>query len=748
MLQSEANKFTEKCFNGEPASCTYACPYHFDVRSFLKKAARGRWDSCYKDLMNALAFPSVACSICGKKCQDICQRAYIGDDPISVNDIEFASIEYAKTHVPETYAGALKAERIAVIGAGVCGLSAAFMLSQKQYTVDIYEKTNEIGGSLKSHKDFDIFAMDFASKFKTTRVQFHLADEIYDIETMRNYDAVLIATGKDSAFSELALMRDRNTYMTKYNGIFACGEICRATISEAMAEGLAVANYMEAYILSGKPDFGVQIWKKEHCTRIVEHDGVEHTGAVPKTGDIFTKDEAKREAARCMQCNCDSCLNVCEFMKKYKKTPIRFANDVYMDSQVRPPITSHTATKAVYSCNLCGRCKDVCPVETDLPGLFCFSRQNRYERGDYPPAFHYFWIRNQLHFSGEAAFELSPNDEPCSYAFFPGCQLGASNPEYVIRAYEFLRENYDAGIIASCCGAPSYWAGASDILSENTQKIRDSWENLGKPTLVTACTSCTKMLKMILPEIKTVSLYTLLDEKGVSGDLSEYETVSVFDPCSVYATPSVMKSVRSIASRCKTNVSDYDSGGKCCGNGGHIRLADPELFGNITRNRAEDSEFPYLVYCANCREIFKSKGKDCRHILEAVFGIDGGDTPNLDEKMENGLMVKASLLEKYKNIKFVKKPQPWDDIKTDITPSARAHMEDKLITDFDVRQTIWYSEENSTGFENPDTGVTLCFLARKTITYWVEFRKNGEVYEILDAYCHRMHFRDGEDYNG
>ena len=87
MLQSEALKFTEGCFNGEPASCTFACPYHIDLRSFLKKAARGRWDSCYKDLMNTVAFPYIACSICPKSCADSCQRKLVGDEPIAISDI-------------------------------------------------------------------------------------------------------------------------------------------------------------------------------------------------------------------------------------------------------------------------------------------------------------------------------------------------------------------------------------------------------------------------------------------------------------------------------------------------------------------------------------------------------------------------------------------------------------------------------------------------------------------------------------
>lgn len=744
MLQSEALKFTEGCFNGEPASCTYACPYHIDLRSFLKKAARGRWDSCYKDLINAVAFPYIACSICPKSCEASCQRVLLGDAPIAVNDIEKACIEYAKSKSPDIFTVAGKHQRVAVIGAGICGLTAAFFLSQKQFNVTVYDKSDSIGGSLKSHPDFPKFSEDISSKFISDRVVFELNHTIASLTELSDYDAILIATGANTDGFGLAATRSSKTYQTENSKVFACGELFGCAPYEALGEGIFVANLIEAYILSGSPDFGVKEWNTSNCTRFVEHSGAQSSPLTEKSGEIYTKDEAKKEAARCLQCDCKACLEVCEFMRKYKKKPTKLATEVYMDSQVRPPITTHSATKAVYACNLCGKCSDVCTENTDLPGLFCFSRQNRVERGDYPPAFHDFWIQSQKFFSEEAAFHFSPDDKPCEYAFFPGCQLGAADPQYVENSYAFLLENYSAGIISTCCGAPSYWGGDKELLDENTAKIRNAWEALGKPKLVTACLSCTKMLKLLLPEAETVSLYTLLDEKKVNCDLSEFETVSVFDPCSVSTTPDVKAAVRSTVQRSTAKISDYSSDGQCCGNGGHIKLADFALYSDITRNRAADSQYPYVVYCVNCREVFKAQGKSVKHILEAVFGFDAGNTPYLEEKKRNAVMAKIKLLDKYKNFKFIPSSKPWDDIMINVPDDVRIKMEDKMLTDSNVKETIWSCEQSGEGFYSPETDAYLGCLVKPALTYWVEYSKNGDGFDIRNVYCHRMHFRESE----
>ncbi|NLA86218.1 MAG: hypothetical protein GX847_02830, partial [Clostridiales bacterium] len=103
MKMEDATAFTAKCFNGEPASCSFACPFHLDIRSFLEKAGKGRWQPAYKELRNAVVFPVLVSALCDQPCLGRCQRTVTGDEPIALRDIETAVIKYSRNRKPETY---------------------------------------------------------------------------------------------------------------------------------------------------------------------------------------------------------------------------------------------------------------------------------------------------------------------------------------------------------------------------------------------------------------------------------------------------------------------------------------------------------------------------------------------------------------------------------------------------------------------------------------------------------------------
>ncbi|MBO1719084.1 heterodisulfide reductase-related iron-sulfur binding cluster, partial [Bacteroides xylanisolvens] len=61
------------------------------------------------------------------------------------------------------------------------------------------------------------------------------------------------------------------------------------------------------------------------------------------------------------------------------------------------------------------------------------------------------------------------------YVFYPGCQLSASQPEYIEKTYKYLISNIKrgVGIFLGCCGAPADWSGRQDLMKLNVENIRD-----------------------------------------------------------------------------------------------------------------------------------------------------------------------------------------------------------------------------------------------------------------------------------
>ena len=96
----------------------------------------------------------------------------------------------------------------------------------------------------------------------------------------------------------------------------------------------------------------------------------------------------------------------------------------------------------------------------------------------------------------------------CSHAFFPGCQLTAADPDSVMAAYqELLYVHPDTALFMQCCGFAAEKAGDAGMTADIISDIRKKWLQLGKPVIITACTSCRSWFAEKLPEIPAATLY-------------------------------------------------------------------------------------------------------------------------------------------------------------------------------------------------------------------------------------------------
>ncbi len=141
------------CYETGTAPCKTACPAHLPVQGYVKMAAEGRYMDALKLIKTENPFPAVCGAICNRRCEDACTRGTI-DQAVAIDEIKKFIAEQElhadKRYIPEmtNHSGKPMEQKIAVIGAGPAGMTAAFFLKEMGYPVTVFEKNSRPGGML------------------------------------------------------------------------------------------------------------------------------------------------------------------------------------------------------------------------------------------------------------------------------------------------------------------------------------------------------------------------------------------------------------------------------------------------------------------------------------------------------------------------------------------------------------------------------------------------------------------------
>lgn len=141
------------CYETGTSPCKTACPAHLPVQGYIKMAAEGRYMDALKLIKADNPFPAVCGAICNRRCEDACTRGRV-DEPLAIDEIKKFIAEQElheeRRYVPicENHVGEQFKEKMAVIGAGPAGMSAAYYLRTKGYPVTVFEKEQRAGGML------------------------------------------------------------------------------------------------------------------------------------------------------------------------------------------------------------------------------------------------------------------------------------------------------------------------------------------------------------------------------------------------------------------------------------------------------------------------------------------------------------------------------------------------------------------------------------------------------------------------
>lgn len=767
----------DTCRQNEKPFCTGACPFHMDVLDFQTKMGNNNYNAAFKTFRNAVGFPDVVAAMCPECCASACPRGEI-DQSVRLNLLEKTCVAKATKKDPTDYNVPIKARKIAIIGAGISGLACAVRLTQKKYDVTIYEKSGRLGGKLWELLPSELFLEDIKRQFQFEKYALNLNTEIKSIEEIKSdgFEAIYVATGKDG-FDFGALNQEKgHCIMDAEMAVFAGGTLTGKDPIHALADGLDMAWAIEVFLKTGKLEYPEG---EKPCRAAADPDKLQKTDAViPTDNGIYSDEEAAAEAARCIRCQCDACMKYCDVCSYHSKWPTRIRDEIMGTvafSTSESLMKKTPAKRLMNTCTQCGLCNEVCPEEIEIGGLLLEARRKLHKLDTMPGPYHQFWLRDMEFTNGEfaALAKKAPGEEACTYAFFPGCQLGAADPRYVMEPYRWLLASKpETGLLLRCCGVPAEWAGNEEMHEAVIAELRRDWEHLGRPVLILACPACGKHLKEYLPEIETISLYEVLDQWGLENlrdldsvtasskkedglkagtDTASEVVYSIFDPCTARHNEPVEKAVRSLVGKAGAAWKELPKGDKhgCCGYGGHGSIANPDFAAYVAKERSELSPDPYIAYCINCRDVFKGEGKPVRHILDLLFDVDREDRelPDWTQRRLNRIELKEMLLNEVWGEKMEQQPEQLK-FKLKIGPEAQEKMKALKILEEDVCQVIELGETSKRRTFNPQTETYSCYRELGYITFWVEYRIDGQEYEVVSVYTHRMKIKLEGVWNG
>lgn len=127
--------------------CQAACPIHTDVRGYVAAIARGDVEEAIRIIRQVNPFPSVCGRICTRACESACRRAQV-DEPIAIASLKRFASDQTKGLKQILRTGPYYAEKVAIVGGGPSGLTAAHDLSLLGYHVTVYESHHELGGMM------------------------------------------------------------------------------------------------------------------------------------------------------------------------------------------------------------------------------------------------------------------------------------------------------------------------------------------------------------------------------------------------------------------------------------------------------------------------------------------------------------------------------------------------------------------------------------------------------------------------
>ena len=380
------------------APCHSTCPADMNIPLMLSQVEAGDLAGAIATVKKDIALPAVLGRVCPDLCERTCRRGIL-DNPVSIclvkRHVADADLAGEEPYLPECLPST--GRRVAIVGAGPAGITAAFHLQQAGHACTVFDEQANPGGHLRRRFTPDELPPEVLDAeiavIEKLGVRFMLEKRIgpADLEELRkSFDAVLVAVGALTGADALGLpvkkdrlQIDTRTHETPLPGVFAAGnavqpgDLVVRSVASGKAAALCIDHYLGGTSVTGSPRmFSVRIGhvQEDEVARLgggaAGHDRVSPTEA---PGGGLSHREAQSEAGRCLHCECsqgDHC-KLRQYAGRYGARANRYA------SKRRPLERYHPQGEIVFEpgkCILCGLCIQIAAKAREPLGLAFIGR--------------------------------------------------------------------------------------------------------------------------------------------------------------------------------------------------------------------------------------------------------------------------------------------------------------------------------------------------------------------------------------
>lgn len=305
--------------------CRYTCPAEIDVPRYIRFIREKNYPAAAAVIREKVPFPGVLGYVCNQLCEDACRRGEV-NEAMSIKELKrFAAANddgswlEASVRKPDT------GKKVAIIGSGPAGLTAAYYLANQGHAVTVYESQPLAGGMMRYGipayrlpKDILDNELEYITQ-KGVEIKTGIAVESVDDLLNQDYDAVLVATGthkgsvlrlpnveNEGVIIGLEFLRNVNAgeqvkigkrvvVLGGGNVAFDCARVARRSGAElvqvACLESREEMPATEDEILQAEEE-GIMVYPARSSTRILGDNGVVE-GVELLEVESFTFDENK-----------------------------------------------------------------------------------------------------------------------------------------------------------------------------------------------------------------------------------------------------------------------------------------------------------------------------------------------------------------------------------------------------------------------------------------------------------------------